>query len=40
MFSSEDEMRMLEEEEQRLTQDMDDLTNIIGELKKNKEVNE
>ena len=40
VFSSEDEMRMLEEEEQRLTQDMDDLTNIIGELKKNKEVNE
>ena len=40
VFGSEDEMRMLEEEEQLLTQEMDDLTMIISELKKNKEVNE
>lgn len=40
VFDSEDEMRMLEEEEQQLTQEMDDITMIIGELKKNKEVNE
>jgi len=40
VFDSEDEMRMLEEEEQSLTKEMDDLTMIIDELKKNKEVNE
>jgi len=40
VFGSEDEMRMLEEDEQLLTQEMDDLTMIIDELKKNKEVNE
>ena len=39
-FDSEDEMRMLEEAEQSLTKEMDDLTMIIDELKKNKEVNE
>lgn len=40
VFGPEDEMRMLEEEERVLTQEMDDLTMIIGKLKKNKEVNE
>lgn len=40
VFDSEDEMRMLEEEEQSLTKEMDDITMIIDELKKNKEVNE
>ena len=40
VFDSEDEMRMLEEEEQSLTKEMDDLTMIIDELKKNKEGNE